>query len=441
MQTVPVFEPAVVISFTGLVAFIALVSYGLYRYSTGVRYKLWAAGWMVYSITTALSIMIGTAGLEITDSLATSGILLGSIFLFDGANKHQREGSSLLMYILAVGIGLAIVGVGIVLDVSYDIAYTVVGVPSALSCWYSAEQFRRDNDAESLDFWTAYVGFVLWGVSTLLFIPFSLLNLLSVHVLLLSISVMATGSGLLSFFIKTTAENLSAQHQISQLLGSILNHDIRNYAGNLNGAIDQAITSETDHEMWLEMASEVVKDMMDFLEEIRYLTATVTRVQAMETPLNLAGILEGVSERVIREYDIEPERITVEIEENVYILSCKLVKEMFWNIFDNAFKHGTKSLTVRAFRKSKKHVMVEILDRAGGLPTEVQDFLNNPDSLSSRSAPGVGLGIILIRGLAEICDITMEAQDVVEDEQVVGTLFRLQFERGSSNVMGEQTLE
>jgi hypothetical protein len=72
-------------------------------------------------------------------------------------------------------------------------------------------------------------------------------------------------------------------------------------------------------------------------------------------------------------------------------------------------------------------VTVEIQDRAGGVPIDVKEFLNNPNALSSPSAPGIGLDIILIRGLALLCDIPMEIQDVVEDEHVVGSLFQLEF--------------
>jgi K+-sensing histidine kinase KdpD len=262
--------------------------------------------------------------------------------------------------------------------------------------------------------------------------------MLSLNVLMISIGVMATGAGLLSFFIKKTTENLDTQYQISHLLRSILNHDIRNYVGSLSSSIDQAIASDEDREMWLELASEIITAMMDFVENMRYLTSTITRVEAEDTPMNLARILEGVSERVIREYNLKPERIVVEVDKDVHILTCGLVKEMFWNIFDNAFKHGTQNLTVRAIRKSEEDVIVQILDTAGGIPTEILDFLNHPQAFSSQSAPGVGLGIILIRSLAALCGIPMKVEDIVDDdEQVVGSLYQLQFKLKDSDILDD----
>jgi len=427
MQNLTLIEPAIMILIETLIAFLFVISYGLIRYSKGIRFKLWAIGWMIYSTTAVISVIIGGINVDITDSLGTSGMLLGSMLLIDGANEHQREGRSLLVYLLVTVIGFTVGLGGQVFNASYSIVYTTIGVPSTIACWYSAKQFREDITTKGLEFWTAYIGFMVWGVSSLLFIPFELMNLLNFQVLIMATGVIATGAGLFSYFIKNTTENLGAQYQISQLLGSILSHDVRNYVGSLSESIDQAIASEPDREMWLELASEIVTSMTDFVMEMRYLTSTVTRIESEKIPMKLSSILEDVSTRVAREYSFQPEKIAFELDENESILSCAIVKEMFWNIFDNAFKHGTENLTVRAFRNSKEDLIVEIQDRAGGIPVEIQEFLNNPDALSSPSAPGIGLGIILIRGLALLCGIPMNIQDVVEDEQVVGSLFQLHF--------------
>jgi K+-sensing histidine kinase KdpD len=104
------------------------------------------------------------------------------------------------------------------------------------------------------------------------------------------------------------------------------------------------------------------------------------------------------------------------------------VKELLWNIFDNAFKHGTKDLVVRTNRAKQGKVTLEIIDTAGGLSADIQEFLNDPDSLNSPSAPGIGLGIILIRGLSLLCEIPMTVRNVVNSEGASGTLFLMKFE-------------
>ncbi len=442
MQSATVADPLILLLIEATIALLLLVSLGLYRYSSGVRYKLWALGWTTYTTTSLISIIITATGLTLTDGIMASGMLVGSILFLDGAKEYHRKGTGLLIYILAVIIGFVVVLIGIVLGISYAIAFSILGVIVTYSCWYSAIQFSKNVATKGGDYWVSYIGLMLWGFSTLLFLPFGLIPqfedfLISIQVLLTSSGVIITGTGLLSYFIRNTSENLGAQYEISQLLGSILSHDVRNYVGSLNESIDQAIASEQDREMWLELASEIITSMTDFVMDIRYITATVTRVEHNNAELRLSDILQEVSTRVAREYNLESGRIAIDLDEDALILSCKIVKELFWNIFDNAFKHGTQILTVRAYKKLKEGVIVEILDRAGGLPLEIQEFLNNSSSLSSPSAPGIGLGIILIRGLTLLCGIPMKIQDVLEDEQVVGSLIQLKFKYQDSVVVDE----
>jgi signal transduction histidine kinase len=89
------------------------------------------------------------------------------------------------------------------------------------------------------------------------------------------------------------------------------------------------------------------------------------------------------------------------------IKSCPLLKEILWNIFDNAFKHGSSVLQVSATSTNRSDVGLEISDRSGGLSEETKEFLNSPDSLSRPVAPGLGLGVVLIHGLSTICDIDL----------------------------------
>jgi signal transduction histidine kinase len=98
------------------------------------------------------------------------------------------------------------------------------------------------------------------------------------------------------------------------------------------------------------------------------------------------------------------------------------LKEILWNIFDNAFKHGSKELRVREI-STKHNAILEISDRSGGLSEEIKEFLNSPDSLSKPIAPGFGLGIILIRGFSIICGIDLQVEDIIEDSIILGTRF------------------
>jgi signal transduction histidine kinase len=117
----------------------------------------------------------------------------------------------------------------------------------------------------------------------------------------------------------------------------------------------------------------------------------------------------------------------VQISDERLIRSCPLLKEIFWNIFDNAFKHGSKELYVHDV-STKSNAILEITDRSSGLSEEIKNFLNSSDWLVQPIAPGFGLGIVLIRGLSIICGIDIQVEDVVEDSTIIGTRFTLCFE-------------
>lgn len=427
MQNFTLIQPELVLYVEVLVAFILLVSYGLYKFSQGVRYRLWALGFTVYAMTAVSTIMTEEPGLTLTDSIGISGMLISSILLYDGARNHRREGIDLVVFPVAVAIGTILVVSGLLVGTTYGIVFAFVGIVTTFSCWYSALEFKREASRKGIGFWIAYSGFALWGVSTLLFIPLEMLALLDLQVLLIATGVIITGTGLLQYFIRDTNRKLETQYQITQLLGTIFQHDIRNYAGTLRESIEQARLSDSDREQWIDIASEIASRMTDFVLEMRDTTATMTRLEGKDETLHLRTTLDAVSERVMLEYGLSPEQIVIEVDKSISVVSCSIVKELFWNIFDNAFKHGTDSLLIEASTRTADELVLNIYDEAGGLPSDVREFLSSSDTLPQSAAPGVGLGIIIIRGLSLLCNIPLTVSDLVRMGEVVGTRFELRF--------------
>ncbi|TFF84852.1 ATP-binding protein, partial [Candidatus Thorarchaeota archaeon] len=116
----------------------------------------------------------------------------------------------------------------------------------------------------------------------------------------------------------------------------------------------------------------------------------------------------------------------------VNVMSCGMAMELLWNIVDNAFKHGGSEVVIRATEPNGKTVILEIEDNGGGLPRNVIEFMNTPDVLRSPVAPGLGLGVILIRGLAVLCGVQLAVSDRKEDSNVIGTRFELMFNGAQS---------
>ncbi|MHA2383923.1 MAG: ATP-binding protein [Candidatus Thorarchaeota archaeon] len=104
-----------------------------------------------------------------------------------------------------------------------------------------------------------------------------------------------------------------------------------------------------------------------------------------------------------------------------------MIDELLWNILDNAFKHGSPSVSIRGKVFDASYVELEISDRGSGLPENLKEFLNSPDALSKPDMPMVGLGVLLIRGIASLCGIQLLVSDNVDDISVTGTTYNLRF--------------
>jgi hypothetical protein len=77
-------------------------------------------------------------------------------------------------------------------------------------------------------------------------------------------------------------------------------------------------------------------------------------------------------------------------------------------------------------------VTVKISDRAGGLSEEIKQFLNSSTTLSEPNVPGLGLGILLIQSLSQMCGTQINVTDVLEDSKVVGTTYVLKFKKADT---------
>ncbi|TFH10306.1 MAG: HAMP domain-containing histidine kinase, partial [Candidatus Thorarchaeota archaeon] len=178
---------------------------------------------------------------------------------------------------------------------------------------------------------------------------------------------------------------------------------------------------------WIEVAANSLEGAGDFIDEMREIAISLTRTQIKPLPIQLLELINSVKERVITEYSIERDQIKVHISEETTVDGCSLTKELLWNIFDNAFKHNSNILLIKEIYVNSSRVVLEISDRGGGLVDNIKDYLNNPDSLSGQAPPGMGLGVVLIQGLATMCRSDLYVQDFVEDSKVVGTTYTLNF--------------
>ncbi len=413
-----------------LVAFLAIIAIGLYRFSRGLRYRLWSVAWILVTVSSlAIGLTTTGSGLTLSDGLASAGIMLSALLLVDGVKNKKRLGLYRLIYPAVYVIGFSVVPVGLVLDLSFRIVVIPVGVFTAYACWSSAILLRKTARTRNIDHWTLVIGLILWGVTMIIAPVNFFVDIFNLQIILLNTALIAIGAGMLNVYIRETSEDLRVQNTLTQLMASIINHDIRNYVWTLREAIDQAQTTGIGQKFWLDLSAEAISSMAEFVEEIRNVSAGISRFEADRLPLGLNELLIEVKTRVVREYSLAIDAISLSVEEGLTVLTNSLVKEMFWNIIDNSFKHKSQIVRILGTGSHDNVVRLEISDDAGGLPVNILEFLNNPESLSSQAAPGMGLGVILIKGLSILCGVKFKVDNVSKDGQSVGSVYKLDFER------------
>jgi len=418
------------IFFESFIALMLIISVGIIRYSRNPRNKLWSGGWIIFTLSASTMILSSGGILVWSDGIGLSGMLLSSLVLLDGIHEKIRKEKELLLYLFAVLLAFALLAIGILLQLGYESVFTLSGLFNTFACWSCARHLQKTEISRSAELGTLFLAFVVLGCSTLLY-PFTGYEGMTIIITIsISSSLILLGSGMLVFFIRKTSDELTVQYQISQLMSGILNHDIRNYVSSLSTSIEYVKESESEAERnsWLDLASEIIDSVEEFILGMRRVMSTTTRFRAERDSIILFDVLDEVITRVKREYTLTEGNISIDVPIDLTVLTSMIVKELLWNISDNAFKHNSKILNFTIQNRTRDIVTLGIIDSAGGMPHEVREFLNNPKAFFSSIAPGMGLGIILIRGLSLLCGIDIKVEDNISENCVVGSVYHLTFD-------------
>jgi signal transduction histidine kinase len=439
MQSGLLIEPGIIVLVQVLLTFVVVISLGLFRFASGTRYKLWSIGWTIYTIAAVTTVLSSESALVMIDTIATAGMMIGTMALIDGSNEKSRQGKELVIYPILALVGVILVPIGIFLGLTYGFVFTPIGFFTTYGCWLSVVKLGTSSKTKNIDYHSLILGFSLWGFSTLLF-PINIwMNILDIQVILITFGLTITGAAMLTFLFGAKTEDLRTQYAISQLMSGILNHDMRNYVGTLSESVEQALAPDSDREFWLELMLEITHSMTGFIADIRQVSANLSRFEMASKPIQIRSILDEVRLRVEREYDLDPSQIKIDVLDKDLIMTSGIVRELLWNIIDNAFKQKSRILEISASESTKSLFVLKISDDAGGMTGAMCDFLNDANALNSPAAPGTGLGLILIRGLTQLCKANLHVQNNVKDSKIIGTVFTLEFGRATSTELSLPT--
>jgi len=414
-----------------LVAFMALygtVTWSLIRYSNRDMFRLWAIGWVIYSICAILGVILSTSALIITDVFAISGMYVGSTLIRDGSREKKLSRKRITIYIVGILLFFILLIVGVLLSLPFYFVFTPLGLYVAYVCFLSAKTVYEMQEPMGQPKIWLLAGLTTWGVSWILF-PFMapIPDLYFGFMIIQAIGVVVSGASMLTLFMMTTTRDLERQYKVTQIMSGLVQHDVRNYIQVARLALELTESTGAVNDHWIDVATDSLEGARSFVDEMRNIAISLTQAQIKPKPIRLQELINSVKERVIKEYSIEPEQIRVQVSEKTTVDVCPLAKELLWNIFDNAFKHESDILLVTETYVGNPRVILEISDRACGLTDIIKDYLNNPNTLTEQVPSGMGLGVVLIQGLATMCRANLRVKDFVEDSKVVGTTYTLNF--------------
>lgn len=428
MQSLENLEILDIIMVETFLAFLVLVSIGFYRFSKDTRFQKWSIGWIMYTAGAVTVVFNQAFIMELIDIVAITLTTTGAMIIAGEAKQIgcKYRGNALYFYTFILGLGWSTFSY--FLQIHPAIVYSFPAGIMAYACVISAREMSKLDLDSRLALRGAIAGFGLITFSSFLvplLIFFELINTLA---LLQATGLIMVATSMNSVLVRLVSKSRRVQHQVSQLMMSVVQHDIRNYLQLAMASLEFGSEDSAQREYWLETANESLQRAQNFVDEMREIGIALTRYSPILSSFMLKGALTEVVERARREYALQSDHVFVSISDTTVIMSNTLVKELVWNIVDNSFKHGSQDLIIKEELMNNSKCILTISDSAGGLPTEVKDFLTGKEESPTVIAPGQGLGIGLIRGLAPLCGTKMQVEDRIVDEEIIGTTYLLEFD-------------
>ncbi|MFW9805792.1 MAG: hypothetical protein ACFFFK_03610 [Candidatus Thorarchaeota archaeon] len=418
----------IVLLFT-FITFYGTIAWGLIRYSKRQGYRLWAIGWLVYTLGALQGGFASTqSGLALIDIFAINTMFIGITLILDGIRTTELTRKRLQFYAAGIIFFSCLLLLGFVFSLGFQYVFIPLGFYVVYVCLSTARTVLGfESLGDTSNSWLV-LGLLIWASSWLV-VPFTIpaFQYFDLFVILQAVGVIITGSAMLTMFAGTVTKDLETQYHISQIISGLVQHDIRNYIQTARHALELTEGSDVVENHWIDIASNVLVDAGHFVDEMRDISTSIGQVKTVseKTPLLIA--VNKARERVTKEYSLSSEQIQVDVSPNLMIRNSRLVDELLWNIFDNAFKHGSPSLSVLVRGPDTNGIELEICDRGSGLSEKIKTFLNSPNSISQPEQPVVGLGVLLIRGIASLLEIQLIVSDNIGDISVPGTMYRLRF--------------
>lgn len=190
------------------------------------------------------------------------------------------------------------------------------------------------------------------------------------------------------------------------LLNRLLRDQIINSAMAIKG---HAGVLETGHsEDSVDAVDRQADDIVDIIENVKYLSNTADRDDLSLAPVNLNTTIESELEAIEAEYPDAEYGLDLP-DESIEVQANSQLSEVFRHLFENAVQYSdaeTPQVDV-AVETTNAFVTVQVADNGPGLPTDQQELLERGE-IAEYDDPTTGFGLNIVRLLLEGFDGDIE---------------------------------
>lgn len=238
---------------------------------------------------------------------------------------------------------------------------------------------------------------------------------------------------LLSLGVLKIYNTRKKENELNQLQNNFLlsvTHELKSPLASVKLQLETLQKRQLDEDTKSKLLKKALDDNERLLRMIDNIL-TAARSEQKETAVNLQRINVSELTKQIVSQSFPSERINLTIEKDIFITADELLfAVMLSNLIENALKYSPAyspvDITVSAINNK---AVIAISDEGNGISANekerVFEKFYRSGNEETRTAKGTGLGLYIVRSLAEL----QQAEVAIDDNKPKGSVFKLLFER------------
>ncbi len=226
----------------------------------------------------------------------------------------------------------------------------------------------------------------------------------------------------LAFFGSIT-RRLERNLKLTEITGSLISHDLRNYLNVTQSALDLIEAKDEESEELLQTAKDTITKASEFIKNVRSILIDIGMHSIAMDDIDLTLLVNDVINRIKLEHQVDDSQLKVITHDSAFACTSPLMAQVIWNIIDNSISHSPDTPQVLVSIQTNNNSVIAISDKSGGLPDELKEKLLT----RGNDANGLGLGLMLIREISNVCSVVLKVEDIYEEGSVIGTTYYLEF--------------